>query len=445
MFNMPNIRRIENKRVAAYKIRICRGYDEKNKKIVETFTYHPDPAASLRQQEKDATRYALELEEKIKFGTSFNSKKMTFEAFAADWLKRRQNEVSFNTYKGNEMMLRTRVIPYFRTYKLSKIKLPIVESFLLTLIESSSQSTIQKYNMLLNSMFKTAVRWGMIEKNPCENVKLPKSKKGTSDIKFFTPEQARAFLASLDIEFELTYKGHSRIDDTGKPYTVADYTERRGMPMQLKVFFYIAMTCGMRRGEILALHWDDIDFSKKTIRISKSVTKTADGVTCKAPKTATSVRTIPLPELIVPLLMQYRVDYNAFQMSLGDKWRGKGNMFTQADGKLMGMHTPYQRLVSHIERYNDWIERVNEDLPQDEKKLERLPKIPFHGLRHTCATLLNDMGTSISIISKILGHAQTSTTMNIYAHSFESQLREASNNMDGFLSKCVKDERPAVG
>ncbi len=439
---MPNIKRIENKKGAAYKIRVCRGYDAQNKKIVDTFTYHPDPTISIRQQEKDAMKYALELEGKIKFGISFNGKKTTFDDFATDWLERRKNDVSYNTYQSNEMMLRTKIIPYFKAYKLTKINLPMVEAFYLTLVDNASQSSIQKYDILLNIMFKTAVRWGMIEKNPCENAKLPRSKRRANGIKFFTPEQARTFLASLDMEFELTYTGHRRVDDTGKPYYVAEYKEKRCMPTQLKVFFYIAMTCGMRRGEILALYWDDIDFEKKTIRISKAVTKSDDGVICKEPKTATSVRTIPLPDSIVPLLKQYSIEYDARRAGLGDKWQGDGNMFTQADGKLMGMHTPYQRFVSHIERYNEWVKK---ELPEGGKKLQTLPKIPFHGLRHTCATLLNDMGTNISIISKILGHAQTSTTMNIYAHSFESQLREASANMDGFLTRCTDSEQQAAG
>ncbi len=437
---MPNIKRIENKKGAAYKIRICRGYDAQNKKIVETVTFHPDLSVSVKQQGKDALRFALELEEKIKYGTCFDGKKTSFEAFATDWLERTKNNVSYSTYKIYETMLRTKIIPYFKTCKLTKINLPMVEAFYLTLVDNSAQASIKKYDMLLNVMFKTAIRWQMIEKNPCVSAVKPKSKKKVSGIKFFTPDQAKTFLSSLDKEFETIYKGHERVDDTGKRYHVNDYKEKRGMPSQFKVFFYIAMTCGMRRGEILALHWDDVNFEKKTIHITKSMTKAPKGVECKEPKTATSVRTVPMPDDILPLLRRYRSEYNELKISMGDKWQGDGNMFTQVDGKLMGMHTPYQRFISHIERYNEWVEQTNKTLPKGENKLEPLPKIPFHGLRHTCATLLNDMGVNILVISKVLGHAQTSTTMNIYAHSFESQLREASTNMNGFLRKCAEED-----
>lgn len=438
---MANITKIENKSGVSYKIRISCGYDSAGKKLTKAITFRPDMSLTAKQKENAVNKFALELEEKIKDGVYYDGTKTTFESFAQDWLERKKNEVSYNTYKTYEMMLRTKIIPYFRAMAITKIRLPMVEAFYITLVENSAQGTIRKYSMLLNTMFKTAVRWGMIEKNPCAEAVVPKAKIKTSGLKYFTPEQAKTFLASLDMDFEITYKGHDRTDDTGISYSVKDYVEKRGMPTQLKVFFYIAMTCGMRRGEILALNWADVDLTAKTIHITKSVSASPSGAACKEPKTPTSVRTIPIPDDIIPLLRKYRSEYNMYRLSLGDKWQGDGNMFIQADGKLMGMHTPYQRFVSHIERYNEWVENTNKTLPRGEKKLEPLPKIPFHGLRHTCATLLNDMGTNISIISKILGHAQTSTTMNIYAHCFESQLREASTNMNGFLRKCAEEDR----
>jgi integrase len=67
--------------------------------------------------------------------------------------------------------------------------------------------------------------------------------------------------------------------------------------------------------------------------------------------------------------------------------------------------------------------------------LEVLPDIPLHGLRHSCATLLNFLGVNIIDISNVLGHAQTSTTMNIYAHSFDEQKRMASEKVDEFIRK----------
>lgn len=119
-------------------------------------------------------------------------------------------------------------------------------------------------------------------------------------------------------------------------------------------------------------------------------------------------------------------------MKIGDKWRGEGNLFMQSDGKLMGLHTPYHRMQSHLRRYNEWVEEENKNLPKD-KQLEKLPVIKLRGLRHSCATLLNYLGVNIIDIANVLGHAQTSTIVNIYAHSFEEQTRVASDKIDEFM------------
>ena len=229
------------------------------------------------------------------------------------------------------------------------------------------------------------------------------------------------------------YKGHQRIDDTGIPYFVNDYVEKLDVPTQYKVFFNISLFCGLRKGETLALHWTDIDFENKTIHITKSVTKGKDGITYKDPKTYSSIRTVSLPNDIIPLIKQYRSEYNQSRLQLGDAWKGEGNLFIQADGKLMGRSTPYHYFIRHIKRNNQWIQGNQEIAKQ--QKLEVLPVIPLHGLRHSCATLMNYLGVNIIDIANVLGHAQTSTTMNIYAHSFEEQTRVASDKIDEFLKK----------
>lgn len=97
----------------------------------------------------------------------------------------------------------------------------------------------------------------------------------------------------------------------------------------------------------------------------------------------------------------------------------------------MGHTAVYQHFVKHLRRYNGWVA----EHPEEARKagLELLPVIPLHGLRHSCATLLNHLDVSIVDISKYLGHANCSTTMNIYAHSFEAQKRAAGNKLNDFL------------
>ena len=357
---------------------------------------------------------------------------MLFELFAQKWLDSMKDHLAYSTYESYETFLCKRIIPHVKGYKLSKIKIPLIESFYKELAKEYSYATVKKCDNILGSMFKTAIRWGMIDVNPCINAKLPKMNKTTNELKFFTPEQSLQFLNSLDRIYQTTYKGHQRIDDTGIPYMVNDYTESRKVPTQYKVFFNIALFCGLRKGEILALNWKDIDFDNLIINVNKSVTKTENGVAYKNPKTYNSIRTVPFPKEITPLLKQYRKEYNLTKLRLGDYWKGHGNLFIQADGSLMGRSTPYHYFKRHLKRYNEWVSSSGE---AKQNGWSTLPMIPLHGLRHSCATLLNYLEVNIIDISNILGHAQTSTTMNIYAHSFEKQKRVASDKIDEFLRK----------
>ena len=126
-------------------------------------------------------------------------------------------------------------------------------------------------------------------------------------------------------------------------------------------------------------------------------------------KTKKSVRKVSIPDDVIPLLKQYHFEYIQTRFSHGTAWQGDlsngGNLFIQADGKLMGHTTPYQYFTKHLHRYNEWVQN-NPDKAKAEGLIE---------------------------ISKTLGHSTCSTTMNIYAHSFEEQQEEVATKVNEFL------------
>lgn len=430
---MASLQRKEKKNgEVVYRIQVSLWYDkETGKRKDKVITFKPNQNASMKQQEKEAKKYAIEWEDKLKNGESYEGEEMSFADFAEKWLESRKEELAYSTYIGYVQIVNNKIVPALGQYKVARIKPPVIEEFYKSLVGTLANGSIQKVKNVLSGMFRTAVRWQMIQVNPCRDAKLAKNKDEETTLKYFMPEQSIMFLKTLDMEFETIIRGHERIDDTGKPYLVADYTESRKLPLQLKVFYTISLCCGLRKGETLALHWNDIDFENKTISISKSVGKGEEGTVIKKPKTKTSVRTVGMPDLLIPLLKQYKRQYNEYRLQLGIAWQGDGNLFIQDDGKLMGRSTPYQAYKRHIRRYNEWV-REN---PEEAKKqqLVQLPEIPLHGLRHSCATLLNYLEVNIIDISKILGHAKSSTTMDIYAHSFEGQNTKAANKLNDFL------------
>lgn len=430
---MASISRKEKKNgEIVYRIQISLGYDKKTgKRIPKVITFKPNQNSTPKQQEKEARKFAMEWEDKLKNGETYEGEEMSFEEYAVKWLDSMKPELAYSTYESYVHIVNDKIVPFLGYYKVARIKTPLIEAFYKTLVNNHANGTIKKVANVLSGMFRTAVRWQMIQINPCKDAKIPRNENEEVTLKYFTPEQSLMFLRSLDMSFETLVRGHQRIDDTGIPYLVADYTEAHKLPLQLKVFFTLSLYCGFRKGETLALHWSDIDFENREIRISKSVGKSEDGVTLKKPKTATSVRTVSFPNEIVPLLKQYRKEYNLYRFNIGSEWKGNGNLFIQWDGKLMGRSTPYQSFKRHLKRYNNWV--CENQKEANKQGFEQLPVIPLHGLRHSCATLLNYLDINIIDISKILGHAKSSTTMDIYAHSFEKQNKEAANKLNDFI------------
>lgn len=407
---MASIKRVEHKsgRVV-YRIVICLGYDKQGNKLVKNLTHSVNQSSTPKQQEREALKYALNMEDKIKYGHDLDAEKVSFEEFAIKWLENIKPDIEYGTYISYKHSIDKYLIPYFIGYKVANIKTPLIEMFYKSLVKDYAIGTIRKHASVLRCVFATAKRWNMIDNNPCQGAKIPKKLNEDTSLKYFTPEQALMFMKSLDLVYE----------------------NEQTVPTQYKVFYALSLFCGFRKGETLALHWDDINFDIKEVSINKSLGATENGIDCKATKTATSTRTVPFPDKIKPLLKQYYSEYSQLRLSLGTAWQGNGNLFIQSEGKMMSINTPYQYFISHLNRYNQWIK----DNPNKAtiECLEELPVISLHGLRHSCATLLNYLNVNIVDISKYLGHANCSTTMNIYAHSFEEQKREATNKLDEFL------------
>ncbi|WP_280515602.1 site-specific integrase [Cuneatibacter sp. NSJ-177] len=202
-----------------------------------------------------------------------------------------------------------------------------------------------------------------------------------------------------------------------------------------KVYFHLAIYGGFRRGEMAALTWEDINFSAKTVHINKTATVTKQGVIIKEPKTATSNRTVSIPDSVVKLLRQHRKEQIQYRLSLGDKWEGDGNyLFTQWNGKMMCPDSPYQKFKSVITMHNEKI--MNDDkLSPKQKTTLLLPDIPLHGLRHTSATLLLSEKMDPVTVASRLGHAKASTTLDIYAHALEKNDKAASDTLDHLLTR----------
>ncbi len=205
---MASIRKVTHKNGrVVYRIAISLGRDSNGKKIVKNLTYAADQSASPRQQEKEALKYAMSMEDKVKYGYDIKGEKEMFDDFARQWLASVRDGIACGTYVGYEHLLECRILPYFKGRRITQVRTADIEAFYKTLTGSYSPGTINRYANVLSCIFKTAKRWNIIEDNPCRDAKKPGRRKDIRELRYFTPQQSLMFLRSLDLSYDSEEKG----------------------------------------------------------------------------------------------------------------------------------------------------------------------------------------------------------------------------------------------
>ena len=420
-------------RNGSYQITVSCGRDIYGRKIRETITFTPDPSLTPKKREKAVDEYARNFEAQVLNGIVMDGRKITLQEFVTRWKEEfAKQKLEPGTLERYMQELDGKVLPVLGNLKLTELRPANLNSFFLSLSKDGarkdgkkggySKATIMKTFNVVSSVLHTAVDWEVIDHNPCDKVRI-KAEDPADKIKFFTPEQAAIFLDYIEKPYVIKTKGHQRVDDTGKSYTVGDYESMKMLPDQFRVLFNLAIFAGLRKGELLALRWPDIDFERDTISVSKSISLVNNKPVCKPPKTKTSNRVVSIPEFLTGRLRNLKASQLRYRLSLGDYWKGEDWLFIQDDGRLMNYSTPYHVFQNILKRYN-----------ADKSPEEQLPLIPFHGLRHTSATLLIASHQDIKTIQARMGHAEASTTLNIYAHALQESDKKAADALESLLS-----------
>jgi integrase len=244
--------------------------------------------------------------------------------------------------------------------------------------------TILHHHRLISAILNKAIKWQIILSNPSTRVELPKVK--PTEATFYDDEQIMQLFRSL-------------IDE----------------PLKYQCAIYIALYGGLRLGEVTGLEWSDIDFEEKSLSITKARQYISGlGTYDIEPKTERSVREIQLSDGVLNILKEYKNEQEAESQRIGDKWVDSGKIFTQWNGLPMFPSTPSQW-------FNKWLKRTD------------LPKVTFHQLRHSHASILIANGVDIATVSKRLGHAKILTTINTYTHAIKSKDTAAADLLDDII------------
>ena len=407
---------IQNRGNGKYFLTVSCGFDAKGNRIRKTKTVEA-------KNEIDAKAQLALFVQDIERGTHIDSAKMSFGEYLEMWLKQYvEKNLADKTIAFYKSLIQGRIIPALGHIKLQKLQPIHLIQFYNNLQEKGirrdtksdilSSSTISKYHKAISSALQDAVEWQLIFNNPCERVKPPKVIKKES--KYLDEKQSIILLSALENE-----------------------------PLKYKTMIYLDITTGLRRGELMAIEWQDIDFNKNSIKIKKSLQYISKaGQSIKEPKNKSSVRTVVFPEFVAELLKKYRIEQKENKLKAGDKWISSDYAFTQDEGRLMHVDTISKWFHSFIKRYNHKI--LNFRIPETEKEILLLPEITFHGLRHSAATMLMSKGLNLRAISGVLGHAQSSTTLNIYSHMVNGSSEEAATIMTNIFDKTFKENKNSM-
>lgn len=318
-------------------------------------------------------------------GLTFDAKNLTLGKYLDLWLEDSvQDTVRLTTYQGYERIVRLHIKPALGRIKLDKLTPVHVRGLYRERLEAGlAPRMVQLVHTTLHKALKQAVNDGLIPRNVTEAVKAPRPIK--KEMLPLNPEQARVLLdvASGD---------------------------------RLEALFALAVTTGMRQGEILGLKWEDVDLEARTIRVRRTLsTATGGGIHFNPPKTAKSRRSIRLTELAVSSLRQHRKSQLEERMKLAGLWKDHDLVFTT------GIGTPMSRADLITRYFKPLLEKAG------------LPDIRFHDLRHTCATLLLGRGVHAKLVQELLGHSTIAVTLDTYSHVLPGMDDRLADTMDEAL------------
>lgn len=314
---------------------------------------------------------------------------ISIQEFLENWLDNiHKPTIRLSTYQNYRKLLDNYLLPGLGKLKLQKLTPQQVQAFYSKKInEGLSPKTVNNIHGVLHKALDNAVKWNILPRNVCDAVTPPRIPR--QELNFLTAQQAQVLLKEV--------KAH-----------------------RLEALLTLAITTGMRRGELLALRWQDINFEDGNLQVKRAVSYLKEyGYVESEPKTSRSRRTIMLPAFVIDILIQHRERQEEQKKVAGKAWIDKGLVFTNAWGD-------YYSPSTMLKVFKRFLESIG------------LPDMRFHDLRHSAATILLAMKVHPKIVQEILGHSQITTTMDIYSHAMPSLQEDATQQWENKFGKPPK-------
>lgn len=367
-----------------YKIKVYLGVDPLTGKQIETtrrgFT-------SPREARKVMRRLQVEFEQGQKV-----KKKVVHKKFAEvyrDWFSSYKNTVCENTQRRVKGLYKNHMAPYFNDMRIDQIDRKICQKYADQL--ATKVVNYQKVLGYTQQVFKFALMLGAINDNPFQFVQKPRARTSSTDAKenFLDKRQAKAFYRATKVDYE---------DKLFKAF----------------VLFRVLLFSGLRKGEALALRYQDINSENSTLSISKTLSRDLAGSTIvKEPKTKSGHRIVGIDQTTLDLLLAL-----CKQRKLENEVMNGDDNFIIFSNTRNGYLTP--------SKPDKWLARII--------NRHQLKKITVHGLRHTYATLAIEAGINPKQLQYQLGHADIKTTLNIYTNVSKRSKEKTTKQFSKFMN-----------
>jgi integrase len=305
----------------------------------------------------------------------------------SDWMQTFLTEVAAtavrpSTLSRYEQELRLHILPDLGHLRVDKVQPHHLSSLYRRLLERLSPSSVRRVHALLHRSFNVALRWGYITVNPAQLVDAPPLPH--HEIQPLSVSEARRFLTAAG---DTTM--HAR--------------------------WALAVTLGLRQGEVLGLKWDDVDLEHAVLRVRRALQRQSGGeLVLVQPKTSRSRRTVRLPPSIVESLRVHRQEQEARRDAAGNAWKDTGLVFTTRTGGPVHPRNDYRAFRALLRKAG-------------------LRRIRLHDLRHTAASLMLAKEVPARVVMEVLGHSQISLTMNTYSHVADESMQTVAERMEDTL------------
>lgn len=360
-----------------------------------------DPSGKRQQKwhtvqgtKKDAQREVARLIHELDTGGYVEPNRLTVSGYLVQWLETYAKlNVSAKTFERYEIIVRKHLIPAMGLHPLAKLRPLHIQQYYAEALQSGrkngkgglSAQTVLHHHRVLREALQQGIRWQLISRNPADATEAPRPSR----------QERRTLDADQAAKLIEATKG-----------------KRIYIPVLL------AITTGMRRGEILALRWEDVDFRAMTLAVRQSVSQTKAGLSFKQPKTPKGRRVVALPSLAVEALRRHRAEQAQERLLLGPAY-GEGNLVcARGDGSPWAPDSFTVAFKAFV-------------------RGSGLLRVRFHDLRHSHATELLRQGIHPKVVSERLGHSSVGFTLDVYSHVLPDIQQDAASKFDTAIRSAL--------